>query len=1137
MPLRSPKKDMEFRSHYEKLPLPFQSLDIEGKILEVNQHWLELLGYSREEVVGSVFSQYIHPAEASKFSAQFALLLSIGSVSNVEFHLQHKEGDSVYVVLDGVVQKGANEGFRRTFCILRNVTEHKQLENIRRQAEDVWTRTFDAITDIITIQNKDLSIIRANKAAYSFFQAQEGELKGRRCYEVFTGESTPCSHCPILVTLQDGNSHTEIITHERLNKVFRVNSSYISSEDGQNDYLVHVATDITESVKAEKILRESEERFAKAFQASPGAMVISEIQSGRFIDFNQSWLDILGYFREELIGKTSKQIGIWVDPSTRGLLIEELSYNAFFKDRPVNFITKSGEVRSALWSAEVITIDGKDLMLSMISDITEREKALEALKRSEEKFALAFDASPDAININRLDDGMYIDVNSGFVELTGYSRHEVEGRTSLEINIWHDPCDRNRLVKSLHAKGYCENLEAKFRKKDGSLATALMSARIIMLHDEPHILSLTRDISKLKEAEQKIAEQKLLFESMFNAIDDAVVITDTSRNVILVNRGMKTSFGYDPEDLIGKTIRDFYSDTNAFRVFGENVLNNTFDRSDQRYIATYRHKSGRLRFGETFRVKLYDQDNRWIGNLSIIRDITEQQRAQAERERLVAAIEQTSDAIVITDSQGNIQYVNPAFEKVTGYSSYEIKGQNPRILKSGEQDEFFYQTLWQTIANGETFHGRMVNRRKNGELLTEEVTISPVFDANGNVVNYVAVKRDITRQLLLEEHFYHTQKMEAIGTLAGGIAHDFNNILSAIIGYTSIAKSKVERNDPVQEDLDQVLAGGGRAADLVKQILTFARQESQEQFRPLKMQYIIKEVLKLIRSSLPTTIELSQSIDNTCGSIMADPGQMHQVLMNLCTNAKQAIGVNHGEMHIRLAQLQPAELTVLAGQLENQSTPYIHLAVRDSGCGMDAQTLERIFDPFFTTREKEQGTGLGLAVVHGIVKKHQGVLTVESEVGKGTVFNIFFPVIEQEDDTVTAVCSREYRGNERIMIIDDDEAVGSVTQLILGKLGYRVTLFSDSLEAVKHFRENPQSCDLVLTDMTMPKMTGVELAREMMAIRPELPVILMSGYSEAIDKEKAIRIGIRDFLLKPVSKAELSVRIKEVLDSGAHSHS
>lgn len=506
-------------------------------------------------------------------------------------------------------------------------------------------------------------------------------------------------------------------------------------------------------------------------------------------------------------------------------------------------------------------------------------------------------------------------------------------------------------------------------------------------------------------------------------------------------------------------------------------------------------------------------------------------RSKEEWEKTFDAL---SDIVTIQDREMRIVRANKAAYAMFDLQFNEVIGKKCYDIFQGFQEPCEMCPVVST-AQDCCIHTGLIHNVKLGK--TFDVRSSPIFDEAGELKWLVQIGRDVTREDSLERQLQQAMKMEAIGTLAGGIAHDFNNILSAIIGYGYIAKGKLEKSSPVQADIDQILAGGDRAADLVKQILTFARQENREHLQPLKIQYIIKEVLKLLRSSLPTTIELKQYIDSTSGPIMADPGQMHQLLLNLCTNARQAIGAEHGVISIRLGQCPANEVPLLDASAETLADSYLLLTVEDTGNGMEPQVLERIFDPFFTTRAKEHGTGLGLAVVHGIVKKHRGSIFAESEPGKGTTFTLYFPVVDREALPPKEIRGPEYRGKERIMIIDDEPSVGSVHKAMLRGLGYLVTVYSNSLEAAKEFRKNPNCCDLVLTDMTMPNMTGVELAREMLSIRPSLPIILITGYNEAVDKEKAFRIGLRDFLLKPVSKSELSARVREVLKSGAHSHS
>jgi len=383
----------------------------------------------------------------------------------------------------------------------------------------------------------------------------------------------------------------------------------------------------------------------------------------------------------------------------------------------------------------------------------------------------------------------------------------------------------------------------------------------------------------------------------------------------------------------------------------------------------------------------------------------------------------------------------------------------------------------------------------------------------------------------LEKQLRQAQKMEAVGTLAGGIAHDFNNILSAILGYSEMARLQLAADDGIREDLDQVIKAGHRATDLVQQILTFSRQ-AEENLQPLKVQFILKEALRLLRASLPTTIQLKASIDTECRLILADPTQIHQVLMNLCTNAKDAIGEEPGSLSVLLSERDFTASGSLGGCPQITGGVYLDLEVSDTGDGMDELTLSKIFDPFFTTKEKGKGTGLGLAVVHGIVNQHKGEITVTSDSIQGTTFHIYLPVIDEEwqapdQEEIEAIPQGK---GERILFVDDEQVLSDMMQKILEGIGYSVRTFASSVDALKAYQQDPDGFDLLITDMTMPEMTGVDLSRKLLSLRPDLPIILCSGFSEAIDEKKAKAYGIREYLKKPVEKHILAKAIRKALN-------
>ncbi len=652
--------------------------------------------------------------------------------------------------------------------------------------------------------------------------------------------------------------------------------------------------------------------------------------------------------------------------------------------------------------------------------------------------------------------------------------------------------------------------------------------------DFQYVLGIPGDIREHKriekeliESREKLRESEELYRSVVENMQDVFYRTDRAGLVTMVSPSAVKLYGGPIEEFLGRNIEDFWIDpkerAKMMEILGRDGVVRDFE-------VTLRGRDGSPVYASVTSAFRKDSNGAILGLDGVVRNISERRRAAEEHALLAKAIEQVSEGIIITDAKWHIQYANPAFERISGYSADEIIGMPTRVLKSDRHEESFFKNIRETLGRGDIWSGRIVNRKKDGGEYEAETTGAAIRDEAGSIRHFISIHRDVTRESQLENQLRQSQKMEALGTLAGGIAHDFNNILGIIMGYTQLALYYSDSGKPTKYKLEEILRATYRAKELVRQILAFSRG-SEQQKQPLQPCTIIKEAMGILRPSLPSTIEIKTRLASNA-SILADPTQMHQVLMNLCTNAAHAMEDQGGILEVGLADLDfcPGRT---ASEKGLQPGRYVELMVKDSGQGIDPSIVDFIFDPFFTTKEPGKGTGLGLSVVHGVVKSHQGAISVESAPGKGATFKVLFPVMETDRGPIENIESVDApRGLERVLVVDDEPVLAEMTRQMLAELGYEAIFRTNGLEALRTFREQPadEAFDLVLTDMTMPRFTGLELARELTAMSPEIPIILMTGYSEKIHDNLAGNMGIAGFILKPVTIKQLAVTVRAVLD-------
>ncbi len=518
--------------------------------------------------------------------------------------------------------------------------------------------------------------------------------------------------------------------------------------------------------------------------------------------------------------------------------------------------------------------------------------------------------------------------------------------------------------------------------------------------------------------------------------------------------------------------------------------------------------------------------------IKALRSKTERKREMEERLMLAAVMEQTSDGVITFDSKGTIQYINPSFVELCGVPADEGIGISIHDFECSERNPVFYQAIINVFSTNEVRSGHFINKKRDGTEYDINARIAPVFGNNGQVVRYVATIRDISHEVDLQRQLRQAQKMEALATLSGGIAHDFNNILAIIITNVEMTLEDIPDDSSLRTALDLILKAGLRGKTLVKQFLTISRQNEQPQ-QPVQIDDVVEDCYTLLRATLPTTIELRRHIDQDLGLIAADPTQIHQVIMNLCTNAGDAMREKGGVLDISLSSVSiSAEDIDRYPGLDPGS--YVKLSVVDTGHGMTRNVLDRIFDPFFTTKSHGKGTGLGLSIVHGIIKNHRGSISVNSIVNVGTTFVILLPQIRgQRNSFETIHTAKTINGKGRILFVDDEVDYVTGMKIGLERMGYTVTAETDGLKTLETFSRSPDSFDLLITDQTMPHLTGVMLAEEILAIRPDLPVILCTGSSPdtdpAVSQDKAKALGIREVLTKPVERKEMDRAVQQLL--------
>jgi two-component system, cell cycle sensor histidine kinase and response regulator CckA len=803
--------------------------------------------------------------------------------------------------------------------------------------------------------------------------------------------------------------------------------------------------------------------------------------------------------------------------------------------------------------------------VKLVDEIAERRQVADALRASEQKlhrFIQGF--SIPAFVIDR--DHTILYWNRALEELSGLKAAAMTGTTEHWRAFYPEerPCMADLLVDERMASfpewyaGFSSKsrlLDEAYEATDffpdlGASGKWLRFTAAAIRNDKGELIAAIEtleDISDTKRSDEALRESRQQLSDIIDFLPDATFVIDGEGKVIAWNRAIEEMTGVKAVDMLGKGDYEyalpFYG---ARRPIIIDLVLKPDEQMERRYVSLERR--GSVLTGETYipalrggkaylrgtASALHDSRGRVVGAIQSIHDITGRRQAEealTEAEEKYRGIFQNAImGIYQTTPEGRFISANPALADILGYDSpEELMKTVIDLSRQVYVDPARRAELLRLVEERGTVREFEVQfYRKDGSIVWISLSLRTVRHNGGDLLYYEGTAQDITTRKLLEARLIQTQKIEAIGTLAGGIAHDFNNLLAAIIGYTEMAKRKFPQGE-LQRYLEQVLNASDRARDLVTQILLFSRRAEKE-VKPIALDSLIQEALKLLRATLPTTIEIRPQIATGVDAILADPTQIYQILMNLCTNAAHAMREKGGLIEVTLGS-EEIKQEMLAFYPDLKPGKYVKLTVRDTGTGIPSTIINRIFDPFFTTKKREEGTGLGLSVVYGIVKDYGGSITVQSEPGVGSTFIIHLPTIDRGIESPATPADALSEGSERVMFVDDQAILVEMGREMLEGLGYEVVVATSSAEALAIFRAQPARFGLVVTDMTMPGMTGKDLARELLQIRPDLPIILCTGFSELITEEEARRLGIREFLMKPLSLRTFAQVVRTVLDN------
>ncbi len=1078
-------------------------------IVDCNNSAVAMLGCgTKEEVILRSpvdFSPEFQPDGRSSREKADGVIAQAMERGSLRFEWNHQRKDGTVFPAEVSIVAVEEDGRAVLHTVWRDMTERHRMEAALRESEERYRVLVENQSDLVVKVDPEGRFLYVSPSYCEFFGKSEEELLGQAYMPMIHEDDRAATEEAVAKLFLP--PHVAFMEQRAMAKEgwrwLAWQDSAILDENGNVKEIIGVGRDITERKRAEEILKESEQRFRSIFDSTNDALFIQDLETGAILDVNRKACELYGMSGEELLRCNVGELSAGTSP--HGMEEARAFIRKAAAGEPQIFEWRAKNKAGQLFWVEVnmrrAIVGSEERLIVSVRDVSERKQMEEELLRSEERFRGMFENMGSGVAIYEAVDGgadfVFLDFNPAAERIEQVAREDVVGKRLTEAFPLAEGVGIFEVFQRVWRTGEAERFPVCLRE-DGKVAGwrdnhiyRLPSGEVVAVYD---------DLTAQKQVEWALEKSEEKYRLLATNSLDMIWTADLDHHLTFVNDAILTLTGYTPAEYMAMDMSEYTPPESVGKILPaaaelvEECRRGVF-RQKKIELGIY-HKSGRIIDAEITVSPLVDGEGTLVGFQGRTVDITKRKRLEEERERFVAAIDQAAETIVITDIEGLIQYVNPAFERVTGYAREEAIGLNPSLLKSGEQDESFYAAMWATILEGETWRGIFVNKKKDGSTYTEEATISPVLDASGKIVNFVAIKMDITAELAREEQYRQTQKMESVGRLASGIAHDFNNILQTITGFCGLILAEMDGRSPHRKDVLEIQTAVKHAGDLTRQLMAFSRKRSVD-YQTVDLNAVLSEGKKMLRQALDKERPLRLRLGSAIHPVRADATQLLQIAMNLVVNARDAM-LDGGEIVLATENTEISEEQATRMPHARPGS-FVCLSVVDTGCGMDERQLAHLFEPFYTTKQPGEGTGLGLSVVYGIVEEHGGWIHVESNPGSGSVFRIYLPVHGGEVPDGGSGGGAGYElavPGRKILLVGDDPMVGELACKVLENSGYAVSAAADRRGAEELFASKNGAFDLLLCDAILPDGDGTGLAESLHEQRPELPVVLFCGESD-----------------------------------------